>query len=616
MRSITRHIILTCVLTLLLATLMPITPSWGGNGNTSMPAPYNGKQGNPGMIAIKKKAEHITMDDVRKALSLKWPDQSSQLLTAEEVGLREGDTRDIGMLNAAALRGIPADCPGIKLDKMYYVYIPQGRGAAGKSSGYIVLDHDFVIDGEVNGKAAGGLRTNQRLFYTEHSLHLHKVHVVVEESGLYFAFYINTARGIDQLQVTGCVFEGLGARKGNAFYLGSNDTNPITGNGQPVSDNCINHIYLDGNTHQGKNFIESSGLRVVKSCRITGNTIYDVAGMGICLSTANKRRFAGLMTYMSCPIYIVGNTIKGIDRVMKKRTSYITYYCAALVESRCLYMLHNTIRDFVAGKSLYTTAKGEKINSYPPTYDLYANTTQLYYCNNHVSNVFRFTKERTNFGILKAKGCGVAREYTDNHPPVTRYYINNVYDTNREVVMRMWKNRTYPNDGGDYSMEKKYDQTLAPDEYLTYNIGGYSSAIPIDTFAFRNNTIRAVNIAGMLNSSHQICTHFILEGNTFDSRNITSEEYHSRSNEEKMTYNKEWLFSVWGVGKNTSVRITGNRFTAQKKAIRLLLYKYSNGEMAHAKHTTITNNTKPSSSSLVLKSLNRDKWTFSPYTYP
>ena len=78
------------------------------------------------MIAIKKKAEHITVDDVRKALSLKWPDQSSQLLTAEEVGLREGDTRDIGMLNAAALRGIPADCPGIKLDKMYYVYIPQG----------------------------------------------------------------------------------------------------------------------------------------------------------------------------------------------------------------------------------------------------------------------------------------------------------------------------------------------------------------------------------------------------------------------------------------------------------------------------------------------------------
>ena len=165
-------------------------------------------------------------------------------------------------------------------------------------------------------------------------------------------------------------------------------------------------------------------------------------------------------------------------------------------------------------------------------------------------------------------------------------------------------------------MEKKYDQTLAPDEYLTYNIGGYSSAIPIDTLAFRNNKIRAVNIAGMLNSSHQICTHFILEGNTFDSRNITSEEYHSRPNEEKMTYNKEWLFSVWGVGKNTSVRITGNRFTAQKKAIRLLLYKYSNGEMAHAKHTTITNNTKPSSSSLVLKSLNRDKWTFSPYTYP
>lgn len=607
--------LLTSVLTMLLATLMPITPSWGGNGNTS-PAAFNGKKGNPGMIAIKKKAEHVTPDDVRKALSLSWPEESARLLTAEEAGLREGDTRDIGMLNAAALRAIPADCPGIKLDKMYYIYIPPVGRTSNKSNGYIVLDHDFVIDGEVDGKAAGGLITNQRLFYTEHSLNLRKVHVVVEESGLYFTFYINTARGIDQLQVTGCVFEGQGARKGNTFYLGSNDTSPIAGDGRPVSDNCINHILFDSNTHQGKSLVQSGGLRVVESCRFISNTIYDVAGMGICLSTDNKRRHAGLMTYMTCPIYIVGNTFKGVDRVMKKRTSYTSYYCAALVESRCLYMLHNTIRDFVGGKSLYTTVKGEKINGYPATYDLYANVTQLYYCNNHVSNVFRFTKERTNYGILKAKGCGVAKEYTDSHPPVMRYYINNVYDTDRETVMRMWKGLTYPSDGGDYSMEEAYDQSLAPDEYLTYNLVGYSAAIPIDTLAIRNNTIRAVNIAGMLNSSHQICTHFILEGNTFDSRNITSEEYHSRSNEEKMTYNKEWLFSVWGVGKDTSVRIAGNRFTAQKKAIRLMLYKYSNGEAAHARHTTINNNTKPSSSSLVIKSLNRDKWTFSPYTYP
>ena len=574
--------------------------------------PFDSLMGNLGEVVIGKKPELITPVDVRKALTVPALDVGKRLLTAQEAGLREGHTPAIGMLNAAALRAIPHDCPGIKLDKMYYVYIPRG-GTKDLRKQYLALDHDFVLDGEVEGKAVGGLRTNQRLFYTEHSLNLRRVRIVVEESGGSFAFHINTARGIGQLQVTGCVFEGLGKRKGNTFRLESSDDNPLSDNGTPTAGNSIGHILFDGNTHQGKSLVQSGALRVTHSCRFIGNTLYDVTGMGICLSTDNTRRYAGWMAYLSCPVWIVGNTFEGVDGVMRKRSKWTHYYCAVLVESCRLYMLHNTIRDFVSGKTLYTNAKGEEITGYCPTYDLYANVTQLYYCHNHVTNVLRFTHERTNFGIIKAKGCCVPQAFARSHPPVTRYYLDNVYDIDRGKASRIWKSRSYPDDGGDYGLEKAYDQSLIPDEYLTLNFSGYAAKTPIDTLVFSGNTLHVPNIGGMLNSSQLRCAHFRCENNTFDARHITSEEYHSRHREEKMTSNKEWLFAVRGAGDTPSIHITGNRFATPRQAIRLMLYKYNDGQPPRARQTIVESNAVPSSSRLVLKSLNSSKWSFSSY---
>lgn len=577
--------------------------------------PFDSKAGNPGSVIINKKVEHITLSDVRKALSLPDLDKGNRLFTAKEIGLREGDTPAIGMLNAAVLRGIPKDCPGIQLDKMYYVYIPTGKSKDVRSQ-YIVLDHDFVLDGEVDGKAVGGLKTNQRLFYTEHSLNLRKTHIVVEKSGLYYAFYINTRSGIDQLQVKGCVFEGQGSRYGKTFLLSSEDETPLLPNGLPSSSNYINHILFDGNSHQGKGLVGSGGVRIVKSCRLTGNTIYDISGVGIALSTDNSKKYAVLKTYMSCPIFIVGNTFRGMDRVVKKRTKWTVYYCAALIESSRLYMLHNTIRDFVSGQSLYTTSKGEEIDGRCATYDLYANVTQLYYCNNHVTNLLQFAKSRPTFGIFKAKGCGVPGVFAHGHLPVTRYYLNNVYDTDKESALRMWRNRTYPQDGGNYSKEKEYDRALTPEECLTLKLQSYVAKIPMDTLCIRNNTFRAQNIGGMIDSSHLWCTHFICEGNTFDAKNITSKEYNSIHPNEKKTPNREWLFAIRGAGDSPTISITGNRFTTQNQSIRLMLYKYNEGQVSHAKRTTIKGNVLAPSSSIVLKSLNSSKWRFSTYPAP
>lgn len=574
-------------------------------------SPFNSKKGNPGKVVISKKVEQITVADVRQALTIPALDKDNTLLTAAQIGLKPGSTDAIGMLNAAALKNIPADCPGIKLDQMYYVYLPKGGASFRYKERCIVLDHDFVVDGEVGGKAVGGFRTNQQLFYTEHSLNLRKVRIVVEDSSEYFTFCVNPVHGIDQLQVTGCVFEGLKEKCGRTFLLDFKDVNPLDAKGCATDGNCIRHVLFDGNTHRGGRMVSSAGMRVVESCRFIGNTLYDVTGVGISLSTDNSRKYAAKMGYMSCPVYIVGNTFTGVERVLKKRTKWSYYYCAALVEAGQLYMLRNNIRNFVSGKTLYTTRKGERLDGYPATYDLYANVCRLYYCNNHVTNVLRFTKERTNYGIFKAKGAGVPAEFSKAHMPIVRYYSNNVFDIDREAALKLWKERTYPGSGGDYSAEMAYDKALSPDGCFTYNIQSYTSTLPVDMLTFRGNVIRAMNIGGMLSSSQWLCTAFICENNVFDSRNITSEEYYSRQGD--MRTNEEWLFAVRGAGDNPSVTITGNRFTATGKAIRLLLYKYNGGQSPRARRTVVKNNSVGHSSHLLLKSLNSSKWTYGNY---
>ena len=156
-----------------------------------------------------------------------------------------------------------------------------------------------------------------------------------------------------------------------------------------------------------------------------------------------------------------------------------------------------------------------------------------------------------------------------------------------------------------------YDKALSPDGCLTYNIQSYTSTLPVDMLTFRGNVIRAMNIGGMLSSSQWLCTAFICENNVFDSRNITSEEYYSRQGD--MRTNEEWLFAVRGAGDNPSVTITGNRFTATGKAIRLLLYKYNGGQSPRARRTVVKNNSVGHSSHLLLKSLNSSKWTYGNY---
>lgn len=586
------------------------------------PKPFNSKIGNRGEVNINKAPELITVSDVRKALTIPALDTHATLFTAEQAGLQPGTTAAVGLANAAALRNLPANCPGLKLDKMYYVRLQSGYTNPIHPSTYIgdngnrsiVLDHDFVIDGEVDGKAVGGFHIDQTLFYTEHSLNLRKVHLEVENGGTFYPFFINCMNGIDQIQVKDCVFDGKPGKQSRMFYFYFKNISPTDDDGVPISTNYINHILFDGNTAHGHHFVHSPGMRVVKSCRIINNTFTDITGDCISLFTDNSRKYAVRMTYMSCPIFIVGNTFAGVDKVMKKRVSWSVYYCAALIESSTLYMLHNTIRNFISGKSLYITAKGDTINGSIATYDLYANVTQLYYCNNHVTNLLKFTKNRSLFGIVKAKDSDVPLKYQDAHPPIIRYVRQNTYDIDEKAAQEIWENRTYPTKGGDYSMEIDYDNELVFEDFLTINFIDYVGKFPMHTFDFSNNTLKARNIGGMESPANLTCSHFICDNNKFYSTNISSSEYYTRSY--YVPQNKEWLFTVRGIADSngdTSVHITGNTGSSNNKSVKLMLYKYNKGEPSTAKRSTINDN--HFKGGYVIRGLNSTEWRASKYPY-
>lgn len=599
-------------------------------GYASAPQPFDVSKGNQGVIHIAKAPENITVDDVRGALNLPRIDakvkvrnssEKPSIWTAAGIGLREGTSDEVGLANAAALRAAVrnSNCIGLKLEKLYYVKLPFAigislpryyNGSDGKERA-IVLPRDFVIDGEVEGKAMGGFLTRDILFYTEYSLNLRKVRTVTTFGCKYFSYFINCApRGVEQFQAVGCIFENTVADAGGryiSFYC--ENVNPLDARWVPLNRNFIKHIYVDSCTFHGHSALQSDCLRVTESCRILSSTFDQLRASGVEMSTNNNKAYANLMAYMSCPFYIVGNQFRGVERVFRKRVTWVTYYCGALVENSVLYMLHNKIMGIVAGESLFTDKKGQEIVARPALYDVYFNGQQLYYANNLVENVVRLTRDREATGIVKSKSHGIpsrrlfgnGKPNAKGHRRVVRYYKKNVFRINRPVIEKLWAARTYPKNGGDYKAEMEYDRNILLDDVLNINIQNYTSAvIPVADFTFSDNLIDAGtgNISGSIDSNQWLVTHFICDNNTFKAARFSSDEWWSREKYPK----REWLFPIrlinyWG---NTSIHVANNTFNISKHGtIRLLLSKYNKSKGDGQAEKTVFRDNKCSAGSTI-----------------
>ncbi len=556
--------------------------------------PFDPTVGNKGVITINKDPEDITVADVRGALTLpSLIGQGQSLTTAADAGLQEGTTNAIMDANTQILKTLASadnPCVGLKLDKVYYARITKNNHYNYASGSAVKLEKDFTIDGEVNGEAVGGLVTDGSLFYTQHSLTLNKARFSSTSTHSDAMFYIDTTPGVEQLDVKGCVFTSASSGA-NYFQFGSNvNLSPLDGNGYATETNCINHINVDSCQAEGHLFMQSSGLRVVKSWRITNNTFTGIKGAGMNFGV-NNGTYVAYMAYMSCPMFVAGNTFQGRQGIQRNRKSG-GYYCGLLAETASVYMLHNTIRDFVSGHSEYINSSGTTKKYHAWTYEAYFNATQVYFCNNTVTNIMRFDTYRLDVCCLKSKGSCVPAEYNNGHMDILRYYKDNTFNTDAKPML-WWADRasSYEADGNDYTPEINADNALDAQKFVavvlnwasTFNIIGQQ-------FLFDGNIVEANSIGGGSTGSHLWAEEAVITNNEFRADNIISDIFTLWG-----SVNEEALFSFRG----NEIEMAGNTFTALNSVIRAILLKYytSQGDTGPAT-VSMHDNIVPNSSSL------------------
>lgn len=411
--------------------------------------------------------------------------------------------RNVGAYNLKVLQDLPANCVGLKLDKVYPLY------ATGKFSSHTDCFYpkgDFLIDGEDdNGNIAGGFMFRYGGLCTEHSLVLNKVHFLKYGSS-YSGVVIYAHNGIDQVQILDSLFDRIGSsslktdtREGHG-YAGSYisiafDLNLPIVDGQLLEVNRIKHILVKGNTAYGYEFFTNSvkgssssedvpgRFFASETCRFINNTIYGgteednlfagypriglegSSGSLISLGAQNGTRIATRMGFYSCPIWVVGNKFYGAERVIVRRKSS-TYNCGMLVEVGQIFIVKNIFENFLCKQcyqsSFYwgdmdkpaTSSTEIKAGRKPATYDVYASSTRAWWVNNYLKNIATFSFSHTDIeGVFKGKGVLVPSvESLVWNYKIIRYISSNTVVIDSKWIHEKWEEATigkYNTDGKD-----------------------------------------------------------------------------------------------------------------------------------------------------------------------
>lgn len=532
----------------------------------------------------------------------------------------------------------------------------------------------------------GGFDTKKSLFYTDKSLYMYNFHLHKTATYKYFVVFMSTSTnispaektdaedegdGVDQLQLIGCKFTSAAlsashdvcseAHYGRGYYFkvstpnirpfkfydgGESRVEQGYDYNSPKREVCfnsqLNHIYVKGCTFDGSKCICGSDLRVMKSWRVIENTFEDFSVVPLSFDCTNnsssdmsaegkyRDKWKDIMlyylqtnTYMSCPLYIMGNTFSGKNEIFKykekKSGSYVNenpYACAVLAECREIYMLYNTIGD------IYTGVRGD--GAYCETYDAYMNCTQINYMHNTIGNVVRFMNwQGESVGIMKYKSTGIGyvkidieyspgvRRFRNVTPlnttlsvPIRRNVKYNKYRFDRERALDLWNaligtygdytQATFPSGGlaisetGNWLSWDEYDNDKntmtgdALDGVLGYHInnGVKTSTTIWDEVAIEDNEFDAGdgNINGFDGGQWIQCERFLLNRNVFKAKNYSSSEWWSHASDSSA--GAEYMFRVRLLRKRgrTLVSIAGNTFFfasgGSTKSIRLFTNEY------------------------------------------
>ena len=295
---------------------------------------------------------------------------------------------------------------------------------------------------------------------------------------------VKDTQKIAQLEAQLAVLEGqlqVEAAKASPFEDGSNSL--------LRSRNAIDYVLIKDNDFGNVSYLQdlnsNGGIRVNKGFLIQGNTFKE---KGIIIDKGDGSSPSAVIGseygYLSCPMFVVDNTFTGYTKIYRPANS--SSYCNAMnVNYQSLYVLNNTISNYISGKN----ANG----NYAGTYDFYANSSLVYSCNNHVHNLVRFTKESLDCGTVKAKGSGIPVRFrkdtgTGLYVPPVRYYVGNTYDIDKSECLAYWNAREEKYKAYDDEMLDAQGNLRERDAF-GFHSGGYLSDDMVLT-VFSSNIIK------------------------------------------------------------------------------------------------------------------------------
>ena len=403
------------------------------------------------------------------------------------------------------------NCVGLKLDKVYPVRYTGGDPKVRVPSSWLPLcfrpRRNFLIDGEVDKKAVGGFVVRYGFLATTKSLVMRKAKFQRKDEQSYYSIYIDCEEGMEQLQITDCVFEqatpdsdDINTRKGhgyasNFFYVYFKDCDPWaddTGE-HLINYNYLKHTLLKGNTVYGRGFINSDLARFSNSYRAIDNTFFgggaednlDVGRPYYALKGMTKSfishtngnadsgssytfTYANRSSYYSCPLFFVNNKFYGPERAIAKRVSSSTSNESVGLETSQAYFIGNTIRNLIVKQTLFDGGRyAESHFRCHADYESYMSVTKLWFVNNVIQNVAWFTHLNDNSrGIFKGKGTGIPYGFRPGWKfanPI-RYYVGNTVTLDKQAIWDSWLDCTGQKERYTYK-GRRYDPY---DPYTSY----------------------------------------------------------------------------------------------------------------------------------------------------
>lgn len=372
-------------------------------------------------------------------------------------------------------------CVGLKLDRVYGV-LYTGSVYTRTPSTYLEKcfrpRRNFLIDGEVNNKATGGLMTKYGLLATQKSLVIRKARIQRKDTQGYITIYVDCRQGVEQLQVIDSVFEQAGpdtdvitSRAGHGYaanyiYLYFQDKSPYTDETLTtlVNNNFLKHVLLKGNTIYGASFIQSDMARFTNSYRAIANTFfigteeenlengrpyYIIRGetsSAMSHTNQNGATYANRMSYNSCPLFFADNKFYGSERASAKRVTWSTSNEGVGLETAQAYFINNTFRNLIAKHTIHDGGRYAELHAQcHANYETYMSVTKLWFVNNIIQNVLSFTHmNNDNRGLFKGKGTGIPYGFRPgwNFANVIRYYVGNKVSFEKQTIWNSWLDAT------------------------------------------------------------------------------------------------------------------------------------------------------------------------------